>query len=51
MLQQHDEHLNRLLPQLDADAVLAQFPGANIELERTEAEKPRLWLQILPGPG
>jgi hypothetical protein len=41
MLEQHDKHLNRLLPQLDADTVLAQFPAANVEFERTEVKKTR----------
>jgi len=39
MLDEHLENPERLLPQFDPGAVLAQFTGSDIELEWPEAQK------------
>ena len=38
MLQQEEQNPDRLFAQLEPDPLLAQFPRANLELERPEAE-------------
>ena len=42
VIEEHEQNSPGLLAELDADALLAQFSGANVEFKRPEAKKARL---------
>jgi len=47
MLQQRLQKFERLLLKLDFHALLAQFPGAEIHFEHSEANRPTRWMSAL----
>jgi len=47
MLEQHRENLQRLILEPDPDALPAQLPGLHVQLERVEADGPRVGTRAL----